>query len=82
MPLESTASDRDFTLTIHIPKTDYQVGEIAEATLTLSYNGDQPVELTSPGGQYFDLLIRDGQGNIVYHWERQEYGPPTFTPHG
>ena len=76
MPLESTASDRDFTLTLRIPETDYQVGEIAEATLTLSYAGDQPVELTAPGGQYFDLLIKDGQGNNAYHWERQEYGPP------
>jgi len=75
-PLESTASDRDFTLTLRILKTDYRVGEITEAILTLSYTGDQPVELTSPGGQYFDLLIRDGQGNIVYHWERQKYGPP------
>lgn len=76
MPLESTASDRDFRLTIRIPKTDYQVGEIAEATLPLSYAGDQPVQLTSPGGQYFDLLIRDGQDNIIYHWESEKYGPP------
>jgi hypothetical protein len=42
----------------------------------MSYNGDGPVEITAPGSQYFDLIIRDGQGNIVYHWERQEFGPP------
>jgi len=76
MPLQSSASDRDFTLTINIPKTNYRVGEMAEATLALTYTGDQPVELTAPGSQYFDLLIKDGHGNIVYHWERQEYGPP------
>lgn len=76
MPLQSSETDRDFTLTIKIPKTDYEVGETAEAILTLSYAGDEPVEITAPGSQYFDLIIRDGQGNIVYHWERQEFGPP------
>lgn len=34
------------------------------------------MELIAPGGQYFDLLIKDGRGDTVYHWERQEYGPP------
>ncbi len=76
MPLQGSDTDRDFTLTIEIPRTDYKVGETAEAILTLSYNGDEPVELTAPGSQYFDLLIRDGQGDIIYQWERQEFGPP------
>ena len=76
MPLQSSDTDRDFTLTIQIPKTDYRVGETAEAIMTLSYTGDGSVELTAPGSQYFNLTIRDGQGNIVYQWERQEYGPP------
>ncbi len=76
MPLQGSAADRDFALTIEIPGTDYRVGETAEASLTLSYSGDVPVELTAPGSQYFDLLIRDGQGDIVYQWERQEFGPP------
>ena len=44
--------------------------------LSLSYTGEVPVEITAPGSQYFDLIIRDGQGNIVYHWERQEFGFP------
>lgn len=75
-PLQSSDTDRDFTLTIQIPKTDYKVGETAEAIMTLSYTGDGPVKLTAPGSQYFNLTIRDGQGNIVYQWESQEYGPP------
>jgi hypothetical protein len=76
MPLRSSETDRDFTLTIEIPKTDYEAGETAEATLTMSYHGDEPVAITAPGSQYFNLTIRDGQGNIVYNWERQEFGPP------
>jgi len=76
MPLQSSDTDRDFTLSIKIPKTDYKVGETAEAVMTLSYTGDGPVELTAPGSQYFNLTIRDGQGNIVYQWEEHEYGPP------
>jgi hypothetical protein len=76
MLLRSSETDRDFTLTIEIPKTDYEVGETAEATLTMSYHGDVPVEITAPGSQYLNLTIRDGQGNIVYNWERQEFGPP------
>ena len=79
MPLQSSDTDRDFTLTIQIPKTDYKVGETAEAILALSYTGDGPVELTTPGSQYFNLTIRDGQGDIVYQWQRQEYGPPPPT---
>jgi hypothetical protein len=79
-PLESSASDRDFKLTVKIPKTDYQVGELAKAILTLSYDGDQPVELSSPSGQYFDLLIRDGQNNIVYQWERYNAGLSPSLP--
>jgi hypothetical protein len=78
--LESSGSDRDFTLTVNIPKTTYRVGEIAEAILTLSYNGDQSVELSSTSGQYFDLLIRDDQNNIIYQWERYNAGLPTYFP--
>jgi hypothetical protein len=77
--LESTASDRDFTLTVRIPKTEYRVGEVAKAILTLSYTGDQPVELTSSDRQYFDLLVRDGNGNIIYHWEQERYGSPPLS---
>jgi hypothetical protein len=76
MPLRSSETDRDFTLTIEIPATDYRVGETAEATLTMSYHGEEPVEITAPGSQYLNLTIRDGQGNIIYNWERQEFGPP------
>jgi len=76
MPLQSSETDRDFTLTIKIPAADYEVGETAEATLTMSYHGEEPVEITTPGSQYLNLTIRDGQGNIVYNWERQEFGPP------
>jgi hypothetical protein len=76
MTLESEKSEYDFTLTVSIPKTEYQIGETAEATLTLSYNGDEPVELRSPGGEYFDLLIKDEQGNTIYQWQVDKYGPP------
>jgi hypothetical protein len=79
-PLESHITDRDFTLSVSIPKTNYQVGEIAEAVLTLTYNGAQPVELNSTGGQYFDLLTRDGQNNTAYQWERYQAGLPANLP--
>ena len=78
--LVSSDSSQDFKLTVSIPKTNYRVGELAEAILTLSYNGAQPVELSSPSGQYFDLLIRDSQNNIIYQWERYNAGLPPSLP--
>lgn len=79
IPLRSSETDRDFTLTIEIPAADCEVGKTAEATLTMSYHGDVPAEITAPGSQYFNITIRDGQGNIVYNWERQEFGPPPLA---
>jgi hypothetical protein len=74
--LESSSTDRDFTLSVSIPRTNYRAGETAEAVLTLTYDGAQPVELSSTGGLYLDLLIRDAQNNIVYQWERHHAGLP------
>jgi len=76
LPLQSSDTDRDFALNIDIPKADYEAGETAEATLTMSYHGDGPVKVTAPGSHYLNLTIRDGQGNIIYNWEEQEFGPP------
>jgi hypothetical protein len=76
MTLESRKAERDFTLTLSIPKAEYQLGETAEATLTLSYHGDEPVALSGPGGEYFNLLIKDEQGNTIYEWQVDKYGPP------
>jgi hypothetical protein len=78
--LESNDSDRDFKLSVQIPKAEYSAGELVKATLTLSYFGGQPVELSSPTGHYFDLLIRDDQNNIIYQWERLQAGLPASLP--
>jgi hypothetical protein len=78
--LESNDSDRDFKLSVQIPKAEYSAGELVKATLTLSYFGGQPVELSSPTGRYFDLLIRDDQNNIIYQWERLQAGLPASLP--
>jgi hypothetical protein len=72
-PLESIGVDRDFTLTISIPKTEYRVGEDAEAVMTLKYTGNSPVELSSPGGEYFNLFIKDKQNNFIYNWRDEKY---------
>jgi hypothetical protein len=77
---KSWDSDHVFELSVSIPKTHYQVGETAKALLNLQYNGTQPVDVTSPGGQYFDLLIRDRQNNIVFQWERVQAGLPPSSP--
>lgn len=74
-PLESSGTDRDFTLTISIPKTEYRVGETAEAIMTLKYTGSEPIELSSPGGEYFNLFIRDRQNNMLYRWRDDKYPP-------
>ena len=76
MTLESEESEHDFTLTVSIPKAEYQVSETAEATLTLSYHGDEPVALRSLDGEYFNLLIKDEQGDTIYEWQVDKYGPP------
>jgi hypothetical protein len=75
MSLESIKAERDFTLTVSIPKAEYQIGETAEASLTLSYYGDESVALSGPGGEYF-MLIKDEQGNTIYEWQVDKYGPP------
>jgi hypothetical protein len=79
-PLESGTSWQDFKLTVSIPKTVYQVGETAQAVLTLSCSGTQAINLSSPNNQYFDLLIKDTQNNIVYQWERWNAGLPPSLP--
>jgi hypothetical protein len=72
--LKSTETLRDFDLTIQIPKTDYNVGDLAEAVMTLTYHGDEPVELLSAGGEYFDILMKDTLNNIMYRWSDAKYG--------
>ena len=72
-PLESAGIDRDFTLTITIPKTEYRIGETVEAVMTLKYTGSDPLELSAPGGQYFNLFIRDRQNNMLYRWRDDKY---------
>ena len=79
-PLKSSDLSHDFKLIVKIPKTNYQAGELAKATLTLNYDGYQPIELSSPSGHFFDLLIRDEQDNIGYQWERYASGLPPSLP--
>ena len=70
---EGIASEGDFTLTFNIPKNEYYVGESAEATFSLSYTGTDEVEVSARDGQYFDLVIKDNQGNKVYQWAIEHY---------
>jgi hypothetical protein len=56
-----------------IPKTHYKVGETAEAVMTLTYIGNTQAEFSSPGGEYFDIMIKDEQNNFLYFWRKEKY---------
>ena len=71
--LERSAAENNFTLTLSLPRKEYQVGETVEATMTLIYSGLTPLQLRSPGGEYFDILIRDSQDKIIYRWSYEKY---------
>jgi hypothetical protein len=38
------------------------------ARLSLRVAGNEPLQLVFPSGQIYELLIRNGQGDIVYRW--------------
>ncbi len=55
------------------------------ARLTLRNTTDQPVALTFPTGQRYDLEIKDERGNVVYRWSdgkafTQMFGEEQFGP--
>lgn len=78
-PLESSITKYDFDLTLRIPKTEYSLGETAEATMTLSYHGDGPAQLSAPNGIYLDMGISDAAGNLVYRWSDEKYLMKKYT---
>lgn len=71
--LVSSRSDRDLTMTLQLPKLEYEIGENIEATLSLSCDQDSCL-VKAVDGQFFDLMIQDDQGNVIYHWAKEHLG--------
>ena len=63
-----TAPEQSFT--VGLDAVVYPVGGTATARLTLRNTQAQPVSLTFPSGQRFDVVVRNGKGDVVYQWSR------------
>jgi hypothetical protein len=71
----AAATVGELELELHLPRRHYTVGERAPAILVLRNAGANPLDLTLPCGQYFQLVVRDDSGREVFNWTRETYGP-------
>jgi len=62
----------DLSTDIELDSEVYAAAHNAElnARLKIRNEAAEPVTLTFPTGQIYDLEIRDGDGNVVYLWSR------------
>ncbi len=66
------ASQPDLSTDIELGNDLYAAATSAELKVRLKIRNEaaEPVTLTFPTGQIYDLEIRDGDGNVVYLWSR------------
>ncbi len=61
-------SSGELSFRLSLDQTVYAAGARLTAHLTFVNTTGQPVRLTFPSTQRYDLSIRDSGGNSVYHW--------------
>lgn len=66
-------SEPEVSLSLTVDRSVYQIGTGAAATVPsalarLTFRCTEPVTLTFPSGQTFDLVLRNGDGEVVYRW--------------
>ncbi|MBL8215552.1 MAG: hypothetical protein JNK87_32830 [Bryobacterales bacterium] len=71
--VEVGAAETGFT--VATDRLVYAPGAIATVRMTLRNTQDQPLVLTFPSGQDYDVQIRDGKGEIVYTWSANRAFP-------
>lgn len=70
------AETNEFTLATDAPS--YKAGQKKELLARLTLRVTQPVALTFPSGQSFDLRITDEKGDTVYQWSRDKVFTQVF----
>ena len=66
-PLQSTAVNGSFELTISVEKTVYAVGAPVNITLSITNISKQTVDFTHTGMD-FDFFVTNDTGNVIYQW--------------
>jgi hypothetical protein len=61
-------SEKEHSFGVTLDSSSYQRGDTITARLTLRNTQPEPLQLTFPSGQDYDLVIRDASGAVVYRW--------------
>ena len=71
----------DLSTDIELDRDVYPASSDAQlhARLMIRNESADPVTLTFPTGQIYDLEIHDGDGNVVYHWAQGKVFPRMAT---
>jgi hypothetical protein len=67
-------------VSIYLPPSPVYVGERLAAVLALRNPGGTPLTVIVPCGNYFQLEVDDGQGQVRYDWTHERYPPRPGMP--
>lgn len=73
-----SASGQEVSFTIALDAPEYEIGSTLGARLTLRSTSPNPICLTFPSGQSFDLKIFNEKGDIGYTWSADKLFPMIF----
>ena len=71
----TTFAAPEVSFTAALDKSVYPAGAVSQAfaRLTLRNTTPDPVSLTFPSGQRYDVVVRNDRGDIVYQWSRGKF---------
>lgn len=78
---------KDFlVLELKTDKKEYKIGETIKFALTVRNIGNNPVTVSQPNGQGFDIIVRNGTEKVIWRWSncRAFFGiiSPAVYKHG
>ena len=76
-PVAAEAPQTAFTVALDAPR--YHAAEVLYLKARLTVRSAQPITLTFPSGQRFDLRIWNDRGEIVYTWSADKLFPQVIT---
>ncbi len=71
-------SEKENSFGVTLDASRYRKGDLITVRMTLRNTQEQPLELTFPSGQDFDVLIRNAKGETVYTWSADKAFPAIF----
>ncbi|MBI4906804.1 MAG: hypothetical protein HY820_24460 [Acidobacteria bacterium] len=71
-------AEKENSFAVTLDSSRYRRGDLITVRMTLRNTQDQPLELTFPSGQDFDVAIRNEKGDVVYRWSADKAFPAIF----